>query len=114
MTLHTASSSLSLSALPTKAAYPLSIAPLSAAAYFAVREGFSPLSLLQQPMALMTGFMLLMVLLVPRMMSGMSDEEKREMASMQQSFSVTQLLKNTQAAAAGSSEPQQRSRVTRA
>jgi ABC-type lipoprotein export system ATPase subunit len=110
--MHTPTSSLSPAALPTKAAYPLSIAPLSPAAYFVVREAFNPLSLLQQPMALMTVFMLVMVLLVPRMMSGMSDEEKREMANMQQSFSVASLLKSAAPSAVTGNE-QQRTRATR-
>jgi hypothetical protein len=52
------------------------------------------MSLLKQPMALITVAMLVMVIVVPRMMGGMSDEEKREMATMQQSMSITGFMKN--------------------
>ena len=92
ITLHTPSSLLNLTQVPTRSGYPLLLTPLGHNAYFQKREAFSPLSLLKQPMALMMLLMLVMVVAVPRMMGGMSPEEQREMAQMQQTMSLTGLL----------------------
>ena len=92
ITLHTPASLLNPTQPATRTGYPLTIAPIGHNTYFQYREPFSPLSLLKQPMALMMLVMLVMVVAVPRMMGGMSDDEKREMAQMQQSMSIQGLL----------------------
>ena len=101
MSLHTPTSTLSPTALPTRVAYPLSIHALAATSYFTPREPFNPMSILKQPMALMVVGMLVMTIVVPRMMGGMSEEEKREMAQMQSSMSISGLMKNVESKVQG-------------
>jgi len=94
VSLHTPNSALNPGLPFTKTSYPLQISPISSANYFQLREGFSLSSLLKQPMALMMVFTLVMVVLMPRMMGNMNEKEKEEMARMQNSFSLTGVMKN--------------------
>lgn len=90
--LHTANCVLNTAARPVRVAYPLMMAPTDKVTYFVPRESFDPLSLLKQPMILMMVFTMIMVVVMPKMMGNMSPEEKRDLAAMQNSFSVQGLM----------------------
>jgi hypothetical protein len=104
---HTAAASLNPLIIPTKVAYPLSIAPLQTLSYFQAREGFNLMSLLKQPMALMMLFTVAMVVIMPRMMNNMDDKEKEEMLKMQSSMSLTGIMKNMEKKVKGAQQQQQ-------
>jgi len=64
--------------------FPIHIEPLVATpTFFEKREGFKISSILMNPMALMMGFTLLIMLVMPKMMANMDPEQLKEMQQMQ-------------------------------
>jgi len=55
----------------------LVLEPLREEHYYEIREPFSVMSLLKSPMGLMTGFMLVVVFLMPKLMENMDPEEMK-------------------------------------
>ena len=64
------------------------------ATYFHVRPPLNVLSYLMQPMTLMIVMTVVVVIVMPRMMSGMNESEKEEMARMQRQWSVGGLIQS--------------------
>jgi hypothetical protein len=65
----------------------LELAPQAPIAYFEEKQGFSVLDLLKNPMVLMMGLPLVLMLLMPKMTAGMS---KEELESVQQNSILNQ------------------------
>jgi len=72
-----------------KEAVPLALRPVSQAEYFQKRQPYNVLGLLKNPMVIMMGVTLLLVIVFPRLMANMSPEEKEAMSKM----SLTNLFK---------------------
>jgi hypothetical protein len=64
---------------PTK--YPLVLYPHAVYQYFEPRRGFSPFTMLKNPMVLMMVFSAGLMFLMPKMMEGLDPEEKAKMKS---------------------------------
>ncbi|KNC98478.1 uncharacterized protein SPPG_06179 [Spizellomyces punctatus DAOM BR117] len=63
---------------------PLALSPRGKYDFFVPREGFNPMSLLSNPMILMSGFSLLMFFALPKLMSNMPEEAVQQMQERQQ------------------------------
>eukprot|EP00980_Cylindrotheca_fusiformis_P011647 scaffold2751_cov131-Cylindrotheca_fusiformis.AAC.14 len=59
--------------------YPLVLYPYAKYQYFEQRRGFSPFSMLKNPMVMMMIFSGVMMFVMPKMMEGMDPEEKAAM-----------------------------------
>eukprot|EP00548_Thalassiothrix_antarctica_P014668 CAMPEP_0194167190 /NCGR_PEP_ID=MMETSP0154-20130528/2552_1 /TAXON_ID=1049557 /ORGANISM="Thalassiothrix antarctica, Strain L6-D1" /LENGTH=226 /DNA_ID=CAMNT_0038878035 /DNA_START=35 /DNA_END=715 /DNA_ORIENTATION=+ len=66
------------------AGYPLKLKPHATYQYFEKKKGFSVLSILSNPMALMMVFSMGMMFLMPKLMEGMDPEERAQMQKQMQ------------------------------
>ena len=74
------------------ALYPSSIQPI---VYFHSHEEFSIVQMvLKNPMLLFFGFGMIMMIFMPKLMNSMSEEEKADMNSLTNSFSMQGIMKN--------------------
>ncbi len=72
--------------------HPLQLRPVSSAEYFQKRAPYNVWGIFKNPMVLMIGVTLIMVVVFPRLMNNMSPEEKEEMQRMQSQMSFSNLL----------------------
>ncbi|KAI9034384.1 hypothetical protein DFJ74DRAFT_649357 [Hyaloraphidium curvatum] len=77
--------------------YPLELAPRAPYSYFTPREGFNFFAILQNPMILMMGFMLVGVYLLPKLAEGIDPEELKRVQEEQAKGPLGMLSKSAQA-----------------
>jgi len=77
--------------------YPLVLRPSGNAQYFTKRKPYNFMSLFKNPMVLVMGVTLILVVVFPKMLSNMDPAEMEEMKKMQNKMSFTSMLKGQEA-----------------
>ena len=93
--------------------YPLVLNPHATYDYFEKRRGFSIFAILKNPMVLMMLFSAGLMFAMPKMMEGLSEEEKQQLRAQQQAQDPTQMLSKMWGEVTGAGEEESSSRTAR-